>query len=124
MSKDKILIVDDEPDFAQLLKKRLEINGYEVIIAVNGNEGLEKIKIERPDVVLLDILMPEKDGYTMLREMRDDELIKNTPVIMLTARPYMQDLFAIEGINDYLIKPVDDNDLLLRIKLVLSRKVK
>lgn len=123
MKEGKILIIDDEPDFAQLLKKRLEASGYTVNIAVNGNEGLVKIKSERPDVVLLDILMPDKDGYTMLREMKDDESISRTPVIILTARPYMQDLFAIEGIHDYLVKPVDDADLLLRIKLALKRKV-
>ncbi|MDD5355781.1 MAG: response regulator transcription factor [Candidatus Omnitrophica bacterium] len=123
MGKNKILIIDDEPDFAQLVKKRLEISGYEVAIAVNGNEGLKKIKTEKPDVVLLDILMPEKDGYTMLQEMKGDESISMTPVIVVTAKPFMQDLFAIEGINDYLIKPVDDGDLLLRIKLALERKV-
>ena len=122
MNKGRILIIDDEPDFAQLFKKRLEFNGYEVTTAVNGSEGLRKIKAERPDVVLLDILMPEKDGYTMLQEMKGDETISKTPVIVVTAKPYMQDLFAIEGIRDYLVKPVDDDDLLLRIKLALIRK--
>jgi two-component system alkaline phosphatase synthesis response regulator PhoP len=122
MSKGKILIIDDEPDFAQLFKKRLEINGYEVTVAVNGSDGLKKIKADRPDVVLLDILMPEKDGYTMLQEMKGDEEIAKTPVIVVTAKPYMQDLFAIEGIHDYLVKPVDDDDLLLRIKLAIKRK--
>lgn len=122
MNKGRILIIDDEPDFAQLFKKRLEFNGYEVTTAVNGSEGLRKIKAERPDVVLLDILMPEKDGYTMLQEMKGDETISKTPVIVVTAKPYMQDLFAIEGIHDYLVKPVDDDDLLLRIKLALKRK--
>lgn len=120
---DKILIVDDEPDFTQLLKKRLEKNGYQVSIAVNGNEGLIKIKDERPDLILLDILMPGKDGYTMLQEMKGDERISKTPVIIVTARPYMQDLFGVEGIHDYLVKPVDDNDLLLRVKLALKRKL-
>lgn len=122
MAKGKILIVDDEPDFALLFKKRLEINGYAVTIAANGNEGLQKIKAEKPDVVLLDILMPEKDGYTMLQEMKDDESISRTPIIVVTAKPYMEDLFAIEGIHDYLVKPIDDVDLLLRIKLALQRK--
>ena len=122
MVKSKILIIDDEPDFAQLLKKRLENNDYEVDIAINGNEGLKKAKAGKPDLILLDILMPEKDGYTMLQEMKGDESINKTPVIVVTAKPYMQDLFGIEGIHDYLVKPVDDEDLLLRIKLVLSRK--
>lgn len=121
MGKSKILIIDDEPDFVLLFQKRLEANGYEVISATNGNEGLKKIKAERPDVVLLDILMPEKDGYTMLEEMKGDESISRTPVIVLTARPYMQDLLAIKGIHDYLIKPFDDNELLLKIEMALKR---
>jgi CheY-like chemotaxis protein len=121
VDKRKILIVDDEPDFAMLLKKRLEANGYGVAIATNGNEGLKQIKANRPDVILLDILMPEKDGYTMLQEMKRDESINKIPVIVVTAKPYMKDLFAIEGIHDYLIKPVDDDDLLLRIMLALIR---
>ncbi|MFA5096187.1 MAG: response regulator [Candidatus Omnitrophota bacterium] len=119
--KKKVLIVDDEPDFALLFKKRLEANGYEAAIAVNGNEGLKQIRSWRPGVVLLDILMPEKDGYTMLQEMKGEEAISRIPVIVVTARPYMKDLFEIEGIHDYLIKPVDDNDLLLRIKLALEK---
>lgn len=122
MDKNKILIIDDEPDFAQLLQKRLEANGYQVINAVNGSEGLKKMRAESPDVVLLDILMPEKDGYTMLREMKEDVFIRKIPVIVITAKPYMQDLFELEGIHDYLIKPVDDADLLLRIRLALKRK--
>ena len=122
MEKRKILIVDDEPDFALLFKKRLEAYGYQVNIAVNGVEGLKKIKAERPDLVLLDILMPEKDGYTMLQEMKEDESIGRTPVIVVTAKPYMQDLFELEGIHDYFVKPIEDLDLLLRIKMVLERK--
>jgi len=123
MGKNKILIVDDEPDFVALLKKRLEANGYEVINASNGDEGLKMIKTDKPDVVLLDILMPKKDGYTMFQEMKDDESIDRTPVIVLTAKPYMKDLFAMEGIRDYLIKPVEDEDLLLRIKMALKDKI-
>ena len=123
MGKSKILIIDDEPDFAQLLKKRLEANNYEVDTATNGDEGLKKMKAGKPDVVLLDILMPEKDGYTMLKEAKWDASISSIPVIVVTAKPFMQDLFELEGVHDYLIKPVDDDDLLLRIKLTLKRKV-
>lgn len=123
MDKNKILIIDDEPDFAQIFKKRLEAEGYEVITASDGNEGLKKIRLEDPDVILLDILMPGKDGYTMLKEMKEDAFIRKVPVIVVTAKPYMQDLFGMEGIQDYLVKPVEDADLLLRIKLALKRGV-
>lgn len=122
MDKTKILIIDDEPDFAELFKKRLEANGYEVFIAVNGNEGLKKMRAEKPDVVLLDILMPEKDGYTMLKEAKRDSFISHIPVIVVTAKPFMQDLFDLEGVHDYLVKPIDDDELLLRIKLTLKRQ--
>jgi CheY-like chemotaxis protein len=123
MEKHKVLIVDDEPDFALLLKKRLEANGYAVTSAANGDEGLEKIKTDKPDLIILDILMPQKDGYTMLQEMKADISISRIPVIIVTAKPYMKDLFAIEGIRDYLTKPVDDEDLLLRIKMALQPKI-
>jgi adenylate cyclase len=123
VDKNKILIIDDEPDFAQIFKKRLEAEGYEVITASDGNEGLKKIRLEDPDVILLDILMPGKDGYTMLKEMKEDAFIRKVPVIVVTAKPYMQDLFGMEGIQDYLVKPVEDADLLLRIKLALKRGV-
>jgi len=123
MEKHKIIIVDDEPDFTLLLKKRLEANGYAVTSAANGDEGLKKIKTEKPDLVILDILMPQKDGYTMLQEMKLDGAINRIPVIVVTAKPFMKDLFALEGIRDYLTKPVDDEDLALRIKMALQPKI-
>ncbi len=83
MDKKKILVVDDEPDFLEMIKIRLEANNYEVITALNGKEGLEKVKQEKPDAVLLDILMPELDGLRVLRRIRRDN--KNLPVFIITA---------------------------------------
>ena len=115
----KVLVVDDEPQFVAMVKMRLEANGYEVISTFNGNEGLKSAKQHRPDVILLDIMMPEKDGYTMLRELRADEQIRDIPVIVVSIKPAMKDLFEIEGVIDYIVKPFETEELLLRIKKAL-----
>jgi len=83
MDKKKILVIDDEPDFLEMIKLRLEANNYEVLTALNGKEGLEKVQQEKPDVVLLDILMPELDGLSVLRRIRSYN--KNLPVFIITA---------------------------------------
>jgi DNA-binding response OmpR family regulator len=83
MDKKKILVVDDEPDFVNMIRARLEANDYEVVTAHNGKEALEKAKKEKPDAVLLDILMPEIDGLRVLRCLR--RLNKKLPVFMITA---------------------------------------
>ena len=120
MSKKKILVIDDELDFVNLVKVRLEANGYEVIDALNGEDGLKKAEAENPDLILLDIMMPKKDGYTLLRELKYKEATKSIPVIVLTAKPGMRDLFGMEGVSDYIVKPFEDEELLLRIKKTLS----
>lgn len=83
MTKKKILVVDDEISIVQLAKFRLESNNYEVVTATNGKEALEKIKQEKPDAVLLDVMMPELDGLSVLKRIRDTD--KNLPVFMFTA---------------------------------------
>ena len=83
MEKLKVLVVDDEEDFVELIKMRLEAKGYDVIVAFNGNDGLEKIKKEGPDAVLLDILMPGPDGIKILKRIRRDN--KDLPVFIVTA---------------------------------------
>ena len=83
MDKKKVLVIDDEADFLEMIKIRLEANNYEVITALNGKEGLEKVKQEKPDAVLLDILMPGIDGLQTLKEIR--RFNKNLPVFIITA---------------------------------------
>ena len=83
MEKKKVLLVDDDPAFLKAIKARLEANSYDVITAPNGKEGLEKIKKNNPDAVLLDIMMPEIDGLSILRQIRSQD--PHLPVFMLTA---------------------------------------
>lgn len=120
MTGKKILVVDDEPEFVDMLKMRLEANGYAVVTAANGKQGAEKAVSEKPDLILLDILMPEMDGYTAMKEIKATTQTRDIPVIVVTAKSKMQDLFQVEGISDYVVKPFESDDLLFRIKRVLA----
>ena len=120
MKGKKILVVDDEPEFVDMLKIRLEANDYAVVTAANGKEGVEKAAAEKPDLILLDILMPEMDGYSALKELKANNETRDIPVIVVTAKSKMQGLFLVEGINDYVVKPFEADDLLLRIKRVIA----
>ena len=119
MDKKKILIVDDEADLVKMMKIRLEVSNYEVITASDGEEGIKQAEAGNPDVILLDIMMPKKDGYTLLRELKNKETTKSIPVIVITGKPGMKDLFEIEGVKDYIIKPFEKEDLLSRINITL-----
>ncbi|MFC1704686.1 response regulator [Candidatus Omnitrophota bacterium] len=124
MSK-KILVIDDDPNVVKMLKSRLEASNYRVATASNGNEGLEQVSKERPDLILCDIVMPIMDGYTFLnelraREMKESQPLQSIPVFVLTAKEKMQDLFAMEGIKEYIVKPFKAEELLEKIKNVLK----
>lgn len=124
MGKKKILVVDDETAFIKMVRMRLEANNYEVIEAADGNEGLKKTREENPDLILLDIMMPHKDGYTMLHDLKMDEKTELIPVIIITAKANMKKLFEREDIEDYLTKPFDNVDLLQKIEKVLNKQKK
>ncbi len=118
--KKRILIVEDEKDMVYAVKLQLEANGYEVIAAYDGNEGLEKAKGEKPDLIILDIMLPKKDGYTFLLELKKDKAIKSIPVVVLTAKPGMKDMFKLEGAKDYITKPFESMHLLSKIKEIIG----
>jgi DNA-binding response OmpR family regulator len=120
MAQKKILIVDDEEMLVEFLKIRLEAHGYKVDAAYDGADGLVKTELIRPDLVVLDIFMKPMDGFTMLKEIRRNEKIKNIPVIMLTASGKKRELFEAEGISDYITKPFDSDDFVARVKKVLE----
>ena len=118
----RILIADDEEQLALAVKIRLQSKGYQVFTAPDGRQALELLTQQQPDLVILDILMPVMDGYSCLREINRRFGRGRIPVIILTARDRMKDLFELEGIEDYVIKPFDHEDLLLRIERVLKRR--
>lgn len=118
----KILIADDRPDNVLLLSRYMESEGYAYITASDGVEALDKIRAELPDLVLLDVSMPRKDGFEVLREMRADAALPYIPVIILTAARVdpvdVQAGFSL-GADDYVTKPFDRNNLLVRIRTKL-----
>lgn len=116
----KILVIDDEQDLVKLLKTRLEADHYEVIAAYDGKMGLEKWREEKPHLIILDIMMPEIDGYSFVQESKTRPELNPCPIIVLTARPGMQEIFEVEGVKDYIVKPFDGEDLLRKIHRYLG----
>ena len=116
----KLLIVDDDHNICDLLKLYFENEGYKVKIAHDGLEGISAFKIYEPDLVLLDIMMPKKDGWQVCREIRE---ISSKPVIMITAKGEVFDkVLGLElGADDFIVKPFDMKELSARIKAVLRR---
>lgn len=122
--KAKVLIVDDEIDCVSIVQCRLEWCHYDVITANNGKEGLEKAVSEKPDLILLDTNMPVMNGHEMLERMRNDQEIKDTPVIMVTALCDAKDIDTASsfGISDYVTKPIDFEKLIEKISNILNKK--
>lgn len=119
-----VLVVEDNRAMNMAICDILEMNDFNVYSAGDGVEGLERMRQQRPDVVISDIMMPRMDGYTLLEQARSDEQLRTVPFIFLTARASTQDKRQAKqiGIEDYLIKPVDSQDLLLAISNVLRRE--
>ena len=118
-----ILIVEDERDIADLVGFNLERSGYQVLKAHDGITGAEMAIRERPDLVILDLMLPGKDGYAVFKELRRDPRSRDIPVIMLTARAQTEDrIQGLEaGADDYLTKPFSPKELMLRVSAVLKR---
>lgn len=122
MSKKYVLIVDDDPDMVETVGMMLESKGYEVGKAYDGIEGQESIKARRPDLMILDVMMPRKDGYTLCAELKKDDATRDIPVILLTAvgeavptTTYSHaDGMATEA-DDYIPKPVDTQSLMVSV---------
>jgi DNA-binding response OmpR family regulator len=119
-----ILVVDDTPDNIEVVRLRLEQQGYRVIAAADGIEALERVKAEKPDLVLLDVMMPRLDGIETVRRMRADPAIPFTPVIMLTAQNDSRSVISAldAGADEYLTKPFDAGALLARVRSMLRIK--
>ena len=119
----KILIVEDERDIADLVGFNLERAGFEVLKAHDGITGADMAINQRPDLVILDLMLPGKDGYGVFKELRRDSRSRDIPVIMLTARAQTEDrIQGLEaGADDYLTKPFSPKELMLRVQAVLKR---
>ena len=125
-NKKRILVVDDEPDFCTIVQVQLEKEGFEVELAYNGEEGLEKIRTNPPDVIVLDVMMPGKDGYEVCKELKADEKYADIPVILLTAvashvtstRYSHADGMSTEA-DDYIAKPASAEEITQSIKRLL-----
>jgi len=125
--KKRVLVVDDEPDYAEMVKKYLEKEGFEVDVAYDGVEGLEKVKTNPPDAIVLDVMMPEKDGYAVCSELKKNDQYKDIPIVMLTAvsshvatTKYSHHDGASMEADDYLPKPATAEEITDSVKSLLG----
>ena len=121
--KKKVLCIEDEREMIDLIKLILERRGFEVLGALGGKEGLEVIRREMPDLILLDLMMPEVDGWEVYRQMRADEQLKDIPVVVVTAKAQSIDKVLglhIAKVDDYVTKPFGPQELLKSIDKVLA----
>ena len=118
----RILAVDDEPNIVRLIQVNLERHGYQVETANNGAQALEKIKANRPDLLVSDVMMPEMDGFELMANVRRDPSLMDLPVIMLTAKAQDRDVMEgyKTGADMYLTKPFNPAELLQFVKRILS----
>lgn len=123
----KVLVIDDEPDLVEVFKIALE-RQFEVIVAFDGKEGVAKAKAEKPDAIVLDIMMPEKDGFAACRELKGDPGTALTPILIVTgvAEYFGQTKYTkLSGMEieaeDFISKPVDPNELLSRVAALLEK---
>ncbi len=125
--KKKILVVDDEPDFVAIVRKYLEKEGFEVDVAYDGLEGLTKVRQSPPDAIVLDVMMPEKDGYAVCQELKQSDQYKNIPIVLLTAvsshvsstRYSHYDGMSTEA-DDYPPKPASAEEIVESVKRLVQ----
>ena len=124
MDKKKILLVDDEPELVEMVKIRLESYNYEVIAAYDGQEAIEKARNEKPDLIILDLMLPKMDGYKVCRMLKFDEKYKNIPIVMFTARAQESDeeLGYECGADAYITKPFEPQVLIDKMRELLNKK--
>jgi DNA-binding response OmpR family regulator len=118
----KILIVEDTPSTLKMVITALQDEGYEIIVATSGKEAIQRVKLTKPDIVLMDIMMPEKDGYETCRQLKSSNEIKNIPIIFTSSLKGTFDKvkgFDFGGV-DYVAKPIDPPELLSRIRTHLT----
>lgn len=121
MTKKRILVADDEKDLVYAVTLQLEARGFEVLVATNGQEALDKARQENPDLIILDLMLPKIDGYKVCHMLKFDQRYKQIPIILFSARAQESDKKAGQeaGANAYITKPFEPNILLEKIKELL-----
>jgi len=112
----RVLIVEDDTTSATLVNFILKTNDFEVETAADGEEGLKKFGEFNPGLIILDVMMPKMDGYTFLRELKRNYPTQVPSVIMLTSKDHMEEVFRMEGVRDYLVKPLDSKEFLKKVE--------
>lgn len=124
MPKEKLLVIDDEVGFVDVVSERLCAKGFDILSAFDGKEGIEKARSERPDLIILDVIMPNMDGYDVCKSLKTDENFRNIPIIMLTVRFEKNDIMFGKqvGADAYLSKPLELDLLLNTVNMLLNAK--
>ena len=126
MKKKKILLIDDEVDLVDLVKMRLEASDYYVEPLYTSARAMEIAKRERPDLIILDIMMPDKNGFEVCRELKADRKTKDIPVILFTAKSHVKESvkkdYESVGADDYILKPFEPGDLLIKVQKILEKE--
>ena len=124
----KVLIVDDDPDLVEAVSTILESKGYAVAKAYGGVEGLKKARTENPDLIVLDVMMPDKDGYTVCKELKADKKYRSIPILLLTAvvshiptTKYTHQMGMDMEADDYMDKPVEPKELVKRVETLIAK---
>jgi DNA-binding response OmpR family regulator len=123
MGPKKILIVDDEVDLVETVRFPLEIEGFDTLVSYNGEDALNQARKEKPDLIILDLMLPKLDGYKVCRLLKFDERYKHIPILMLTAKTQEKDkiLGKETGADEYITKPFEMDYLLEKVKAYLSK---
>lgn len=121
ITKKRILVIEDEEALANMMKIRLEKNGYDVLLAYDGEDGLKKTKEEMPDLILLDIILPIMDGWTVCKQLKADPKTKAIPIIVISAieKRALTEKSTDAGADDYILKPLNAKDLLAKIAALI-----
>ena len=123
MGPKKILVVDDEVDLVETIRFPLEMEGFNVLVSYNGEDALNQARKEKPDLILLDLMLPKLDGYKVCRLLKFDERYKHIPILMLTAKTQEKDklLGKETGADEYITKPFDIDELIKKVKGYLNK---
>ena len=122
MSPKKILVVDDEVDLVETVRFPLEMKGFDVLVSYDGEDALSQARKEKPDLIILDLMLPKLDGYKVCRLLKFDERYKHIPILMLTAKTQEKDkiLGKETGADEYITKPFEMDDLMEKVKKYLK----